>query len=97
MPFIEGTFNDILKIFGLFVGLLIGFRCLHVFVYPLFCYNPRKISITEIDENTNNIVIPSTTDIRNIPIAIIENGENEYNQQEQEEKDTDKLPIAIMV
>jgi hypothetical protein len=95
MPFIEGTFNDILKIFGLFVGLLIGFRCLHVFVYPLFCYNPRKISITEIDENTNNIVIPSTIDVRNIPIVKIDYEENEEIKEEQEE--IYRIPVATMV
>jgi hypothetical protein len=94
MPFIEGTFNDILKIFGLFVGLLIGFRCLHVFVYPLFCYNPRKISITEIDENTNNVVIPTIT-VRNIPIVKIDYEENEEIKEEQEE--IYRIPVATMV
>jgi len=85
------------KMFGLFVGLLIIGRCFHIFVFPLFCYNRRKISITEMDENTDNVIMP-TIIVRNIPIVKIdgddENGENEEIKEDDIMYD---VPIASAV
>ena len=95
MALINGSFSDIFKIFGLFIGLLIGFRCLYVFVFPLFCYNPRKISMTEMDENTENVIMPLTTDVINIPIVKI-NGHDE-NEEIKEDDIMYDIPIASAV
>ena len=77
--------NNILTFFGILIGLIAVARCLYIFVYPLFCYNPRKISITESNEpldsiesveNTNSVFVSDITaqienniDIKNVPIA----------------------------
>ena len=95
MALIEGTFNDMLKIFGLCIGLLIGFRCLYVFVCPLFCYNPRKISITEMDENTENVIMPLTVDVINIPIVKIDG--HDENEEKKEDDIMYDIPIASAV
>lgn len=95
MALIEGTFNDILKMFGLFIGLLIIGRCFHIFVFPLFCYNRRKISITEMDENTENAIIPIIT-VTNIPIVKIDYEENEEEEIKEDEIMYD-VPIASAV
>ena len=47
------VFNDLLQLFGLFIGLIILCRIIHIFFYPLFCYLSSKISNSEINENNN--------------------------------------------
>jgi len=85
MPNMYDSTNNIFTFFGILIGLIAVARCLYIFVYPLFCYNPRKISITESNEpldsiesveNTNSVFVSDITaqienniDIKNVPIA----------------------------
>jgi hypothetical protein len=55
MPNMYDSTNNIFTFFGILIGLIAVARCLYIFVYPLFCYNPRKISITESNEQLDSI------------------------------------------
>jgi hypothetical protein len=94
MSKIYDSSNNILSFFGILLGLIAVARCLCIFVYPLFCYNPRKISITESNEpldliesieNTNSVFVSDITaqiknniDIKNVPIADADYIEDEH-------------------
>jgi hypothetical protein len=83
-------FNNVLELFGLFIGLIILCRVIHIFFYPLFCYLSSKISNSEINEN--NIIGPDNinVNIKNIPVVNVE-----YCSIE--EKSDSNTPIAIVV
>lgn len=93
------VFNDVLQLFGLFIGLIILCRIIHIFFYPLFCYLSSKISDSDInennnvtDQNINNIIRQNNINfnIKNIPIVDVEYCSNE-------EKSDSNTPIAIVV
>jgi hypothetical protein len=106
MSNIYDSSNNILTFFGILIGLIAVARCLYIFIYPLFCYNPRKISITESNEpldsiesveNTNSVFVSDITaqiknniDIKNVPIA-----DAEYIEEGHEI--LYNVPIAIIV
>ena len=98
-------YDNILQIFGLFIGIIILCRIIYIFIYPLFCYFSSKIynnnnddvnSINEdinvINVNRNNIIIPSSIDftIKNIPVVDVEYCSNE-------EKSDSNTPIARII
>jgi hypothetical protein len=103
--------NNILSFFGILIGLIALARCLYIFVYPLFCYNPRKISITESNEpldsiesiehveNTTSVfVLDITAQIKNnIDIKNLPIADVEYNHIEGEHEIMYDIPIASAV
>lgn len=103
--------NNILSFFGILIGLIAVARCFSIFIYPLFCYNPRKISITESNEpldsvesieSVENITSVFVSDItaqikNNIHIKNLPIADVEYNHIEGEHEIMYDIPIASAV
>lgn len=83
-------FNDILEIFAFFIGIIIIFRFLQIFFYPLFChysvriYNNNNNELAEVTYNSNNIPEVSDIIILNVEDNLIEDKNN-------------NIPIATIV
>jgi hypothetical protein len=111
MSNIYDSTNNIFTFFGILIGLIVVARCLYIFVYPLFCYNPRKISITESNEqldsiesiesveNTNSVFVSDiTAQIKNnIDIKNVPIADAEYTDIEEGHGILYNVPIATIV
>lgn len=87
----NGFTNDLLIVIGISLGIVICLRCLFLAIYPLFCYQPRKISTTETTEIPNTLVTPDMNlQIKNVPIV-----DAKYNDTE--EDTLYDVPIATIV
>ncbi len=84
-------FDDLWKIFGLLIGILIFFRIMYIFIYPLFCYSSSRISNSEENNNlqstTNKLQLINSKKIPIVDAKYCINDEELNNN----------IPIAIII
>lgn len=83
-------FDELWKIFGLLIGIIIFIRILYIFIYPIFFYSSARISNS--DENNNIEIISNVlyiNDTKKIPIVNVTYCDNDEK--------ISNIPIATIV